>query len=256
MSSQLARLHQRILQKTQDQIALKARLARCGQRMEAIVRQFIELGNKWEIEGLDPIDDAPIPFVVLMFDQLARWFKRAEWSALALGTIAAAGLSIVTFEGQAMNVFIIASAIAILISGVLVGVMLLTTNVNWKNPAARTSLNAWGVVFGIGMAIGLSSILYLRFVSNATAIGWMATWLTVFETSVLGLTAVFHATAALYQWSRKLSEDYETLEAERQDLDQRLAVATVDLSSMASNSDGLEAQVESVHATARAATAS
>ena len=139
------------------------------------------------------------------------------------------GLSILTIVGDALRVFLIGFGLAILIAGVLVGILLTTTSVHAKNPGARRALNRWGAFFGALTAVSLTAFLWFRFVADLQLLQQVGVPIVGFEVGVLGLTAVFHSLHVLYIWSRELTEAYNHLMEQRIVLEPEEAVATTEL---------------------------
>jgi hypothetical protein len=233
MDKNQARVAHRRRHKKNQHLTLTERIRRNDREANAIERQFIELAEIHKLEPIDPIESAPIPYVVYAQDAEASRFRRAEVCAAALGALVAAGLSVRTIVGGELQVFLTGLIVALLVAGVLIGVMLGAVRANPHNPNARRALTAWLVFFGALVGVSLTGFLYWRFIENLAVLQQIGLAIVGFEVGMLGLAAVFHALRSLYAWSRDLTETYNRLMEERTALERDEVFASDELTRLA-----------------------
>lgn len=220
---------QREAQLRRRQVELEASEKEIDRQLEAIRRQFLELADIHGFQSLDPVRSAPIPYVDGTQDADARTFRRYAFFAGAIGTVVAGGLFVASLAVDARAILPLSLVLAGLLGGVFAGVVIVSTQSNARNPAARAKLMRWNNVSGALAALSLLAILWLRFVGNVTALELIGIPVAVFEMSMYALAGSFAALANIYRWSRDLATDFKHGEVQRVAVTQDLATVSVEL---------------------------
>lgn len=220
---------QRESQLQRRRVALEESAADFEREEGALRSQFLDLANRHQFEGLDPIGSAPIPFTDLVQDRESRDFRRYSWYAGIVGTVVAGGLFAATIAAPSSAVLPIGVVLTGLLGGVFVGVVTASTLSGPRNPDSFGTLIRWSQVWGALTAASLFGILWLRFVSDATTLERIAIPIAVLEISLYALCGTFAAIATNSGWSRWLTVEFRHVRAARIAVDEELAAVSVEL---------------------------
>ena len=167
--------------------------------------QYIQIANIHRREGLDPVQDAPVPAIVVVQDRKARRNRMYARMAFAASILLGGGLFAAAMTNAAFGLAFGIFFLAMIAGGITAGVII-SANGDPERPEAERRLRTFNASAWIAIMISLFLVMWLRFATNVTDLNHMAIPLTILELALFVLGGSCEGIAQIYAWSRDLTE--------------------------------------------------
>lgn len=175
-----------------------------------------------------PIDSSH-PVLISAYSDSERQFRISAISGTILATAVFGLLNVASFDRDPKLVFGVSVVLALLIGALLGSAVACSVRVDQAEPrsaAPAKRLHTWS---GFTALAAVAAFLYMRFEDGEVARSYLAPISMIFEVATIFCVATARELLKLYSWPRRLTEEYNRLQAWLVEIQHRLQVCENEL---------------------------